>query len=217
MNHAWQALCSEISPLLAVRQVAIRIHLTFPFILLPGGVAQIIKNSDKPIHELSIAIAGPLVNVVIAGVLVVPLGLRLGPMPLTSHGLLPAGLANTPSLNPLLIWLFSANASRVLFSLIPAFPPGLLILRSAGQRRARATVRDKVAQIAALEAGFAALIRAAWQGLLPGRVTPHQTCSTTRGPAPFGATRLDPSWQRCARRPAPGSCGGQGLAHTIGA
>lgn len=97
-----------------------------PFILLPGGVAQIIKNSAKPVHELSPAIAGPLVNVVIAGVLVPPLGLRLGPMPLTSHGLLPAGLANTPSLNTLLIWLFSANASRVLFSLIPAFPPGLL-------------------------------------------------------------------------------------------
>jgi len=92
-------------------------------VLLPlGGVAQITKNPEKPFHELLIAVAGPLVNVVIAAVLVVPLGLRLGPMLLTSHGLLPEEFANTPSLNTLLVWLFAANASLVLFNLIPAFP-----------------------------------------------------------------------------------------------
>ena len=70
-------------------------------VLLPlGGVAQITKNPEKPLHELLIAIAGPLVNVIIAAVLVVPLGLSLGPPLLTSHGLLPAGLANTPGVNP---------------------------------------------------------------------------------------------------------------------
>lgn len=161
------------------------------------------------------SVAGPLVNADTAGVLVVLLGLRLGPMLLTSPGRRPADPANTPSLNTLLIWLFSANASRVLFNLIPAFPQGLLILRSAGQRRARATLQDMVAQISALEAGLAALIRAALQGLLPDRVPPHQACSTTRGPTPFSVTRLDSSWQRCARRPAPGSCGRQGLAQAI--
>lgn len=93
-------------------------------VLLPlGGVAQITKNPEKPLHELLIAIAGPLVNVVIALVLVVPLGLSIGPMLLTGHGLLPEELGNTTlSLNTALVWLFAANVSLALFNLIPAFP-----------------------------------------------------------------------------------------------
>lgn len=92
--------------------------------LLPlGGVAQITKNPEKPLHELLIAIAGPLVNVVIALILIVPLGLSLGPMLLTGHGLLPEELGNTTlSLNTALAWLFAANVSLALFNLIPAFP-----------------------------------------------------------------------------------------------
>lgn len=91
--------------------------------LLPlGGVATITKNADKPLHELLIAIAGPLVNVVIALVLIVPLGLSIGPMLLTGHGLLPEAMGNTPSFNTALVWLFAANVSLALFNLIPAFP-----------------------------------------------------------------------------------------------
>lgn len=91
--------------------------------LLPlGGVAHITKNPEKPLHELLIAIAGPLVNVVIALVLIVPLGLSIGPMLLTGHGLLPEELGNTPSLTTALAWLFAANVSLALFNLIPAFP-----------------------------------------------------------------------------------------------
>lgn len=91
--------------------------------LLPlGGVAHITKNPEKPLHELLIAIAGPLVNVVIALVLIVPLGLSIGPMLLTGHGLLPEELGNTPSLTTALVWLFAANVSLALFNLIPAFP-----------------------------------------------------------------------------------------------
>ena len=56
-------------------------------VLLPlGGVAQITKNPEKPVHELLIAIAGPLVNVVLAILLFVPLGLTLTPTVLTGHG-----------------------------------------------------------------------------------------------------------------------------------
>lgn len=93
-------------------------------VLLPlGGVALMGKNPEKPTHELWIAIAGPLVNVVIALVLVVPLGLSIGPMLLTGHGLLPEELGNTTlSLNTALVWLFAANVSLALFNLIPAFP-----------------------------------------------------------------------------------------------
>jgi len=92
-------------------------------VLLPlGGVAQISKNPDKPLHELLIAIAGPLVNVGLAIVLLVPLGLSIGPMLLTGHGLLPEELDNTASFTTALSWLFAANVSLVLFNLIPAFP-----------------------------------------------------------------------------------------------
>jgi Zn-dependent protease/predicted transcriptional regulator len=92
-------------------------------VLLPlGGVAYMTKNPEKPLHELLIAMSGPLVNVVIALVLIVPLGLSSGPLLLTGHGLLPGELGNTPSLSTALAWLFAANLSHALFNLIPAFP-----------------------------------------------------------------------------------------------
>ncbi len=101
-------------------------------ILLPlGGVALMGKNPQKPAHELWIAIAGPAVNVIIALLLLVPVGLAAAPSLLNSHGLLPAGLGNTPSLSTALLWLLAANVSLVIFNLIPAFPlDGGRILRA---------------------------------------------------------------------------------------
>jgi len=92
-------------------------------VLLPlGGVAQISKNPDRPVHELLIAAAGPAVNVVIAVLLLVPVGVAVVPSLLDGRGLLPSGLGNTPALSTLLVWLLAANVSLVLFNLIPAFP-----------------------------------------------------------------------------------------------
>lgn len=98
---------------------------TREILLLPlGGVAQLSKNPDQPAHELWIALAGPLVNVVIAGILIV-IGLTpqvdLFAYLLDGRGLSEI-LGNDITLSNLLLWLLSANISLVIFNLIPAFP-----------------------------------------------------------------------------------------------
>ena len=136
-------------------------------VLLPlGGLALMSKNPDKPLHELFIALAGPLVNVVIAGILIVPLGLSLGPMLLTGHGLLPEELGNTPTLNTALLWLFAANVSLVLFNLIPAFPlDGGRVLRAL---LAMVTGYPRATRLAAAIGQFAAVILGLY-GVLNGQ------------------------------------------------
>lgn len=91
-------------------------------ILLPlGGVAVMNKSPEKPLHEFLIAIAGPVVNIVIAALLALPAGSQIRAALLDGSGRL-ADSANDPTLNNLLFWLFSANLSLVIFNLIPAFP-----------------------------------------------------------------------------------------------
>jgi Zn-dependent protease/predicted transcriptional regulator len=91
-------------------------------VLLPiGGVAMLGRLPDRPRQELWVAAAGPLVNVVIAGVLYVVLGLAPGLAPLDGRGLLD-GTIPPPSVGLLLQWLLAANVTLVLFNLIPAFP-----------------------------------------------------------------------------------------------
>jgi Zn-dependent protease/CBS domain-containing protein len=91
--------------------------------LLPiGGVARLQRMPDKPWQELIVAIAGPLVNVVIALVLLPFLGR-------------PAGLENIEQMEHpgvgMLPKLVSVNIMLVLFNLIPAFPmDGGRVLRS---------------------------------------------------------------------------------------
>jgi len=90
-------------------------------VLLPiGGVALLQKNPEKPLHEFLIALAGPLVNVAIAG------GLWLGVERAFPLGVDPKALesaaAAVPSPEGLLLWLFVANVSLALFNMIPAFP-----------------------------------------------------------------------------------------------
>jgi Zn-dependent protease len=89
-------------------------------VLLPlGGVALISRNPEKPLHELVIAAAGPLVNVVIAIVLFgVVAGTGIVPANLNDLG----QLLNSPSWQTMLLWLLAANVSLVIFNLIPAFP-----------------------------------------------------------------------------------------------
>jgi Zn-dependent protease len=90
-------------------------------ILLPlGGVALLSRNPTKPVQELVIALAGPLVNVVIALILLVITGAGLALGGLDSTTLMDANQA--PSLGLFLVWLLQANIALVIFNMIPAFP-----------------------------------------------------------------------------------------------
>lgn len=91
--------------------------------LLPiGGLARLEDMPRKPWHEFWIAIAGPMVNVVIAFILGVILFATGG---LSSWSLFPT--AN----QGLLASLFSMNVVLVLFNMLPAFPmDGGRVLRS---------------------------------------------------------------------------------------
>src|SRR5574340_1462130 len=101
--------------------VAQRFGLTVrEIVLLPiGGVARLEKNPEKPLHELRIAAAGPLVNVAIAVLLFLAGGVAVSLGASEGQPLLQAADA-PPSLASLWTWLFAANVALALFNLIPA-------------------------------------------------------------------------------------------------
>jgi Zn-dependent protease len=81
--------------------------------LLPiGGVASLQRLPTNPIQEFLVAIAGPAVNLVIGGVLILLLG-RVAPERLSQ--------LDDPDVS-LLARLAAANLFLVVFNLIPAFP-----------------------------------------------------------------------------------------------
>jgi Zn-dependent protease/predicted transcriptional regulator len=126
--------------------------------LLPlGGVAQLTKNPERPLHELLIAAAGPAVNIVLAAVLALIVGLNSGVL-LDGQGLLPDDTTST-SFGAMARWLLAANISIVLFNLIPAFPlDGGRILRALLAMRLgmpRATrIASVIGQIIAIGLGI---------------------------------------------------------------
>lgn len=108
----------ELGHALAAKSVGIPVR---EILLLPiGGIAYLSRRPRQPIHELWIAIAGPLVNVAIA-VLLFPF------VPTTDIGstlsvvALPAPDA-IPSWSVAISSLFVANIMLVLFNMLPAFP-----------------------------------------------------------------------------------------------
>ncbi|MBV9105827.1 MAG: site-2 protease family protein [Verrucomicrobia bacterium] len=78
-----------------------------------GGVARLNRIPDKPWQELIVAIAGPLVNVVIAAVLI--FGIHV------TAGLQQVEHLESPRIE-MLAKVASLNVMLVLFNLIPAFP-----------------------------------------------------------------------------------------------
>lgn len=90
-------------------------------VLLPiGGVARLLSEPKKPLHELLIAAAGPAVNAVIAA----GLFLALGPSVLTTQGVeqLQVQALASPNLHGLLTLLFWGNVFLAVFNMVPALP-----------------------------------------------------------------------------------------------
>jgi Zn-dependent protease/predicted transcriptional regulator len=84
--------------------------------LLPiGGVAQLERMPDKPKEELWVALAGPLVNVVLAAML-----FFLIPRPGSQEEMM--AMMNTVNAQSFIFQLFYVNVALALFNMIPAFP-----------------------------------------------------------------------------------------------
>jgi Zn-dependent protease/CBS domain-containing protein len=127
-------LLHELGHVFAARRYGIK---TPDITLLPiGGVSRMEHMPEKPSQELVVAIAGPLVNVVIAAVILLALGYRY------------QGLGNLAEPRAgFLEQLASVNIFLVLFNILPAFPmDGGRVLRAALATR---LPRSRATQIAA--------------------------------------------------------------------
>jgi Zn-dependent protease/predicted transcriptional regulator len=81
--------------------------------LLPiGGVARLERMPEKPVQELVVALAGPAVNVVLAGI--------FGAVAI-AQGLLGSGTPGSLG-SELVVHLFAINVGLVVFNMLPAFP-----------------------------------------------------------------------------------------------
>lgn len=89
----------------------------YPF----GGVASLARLPEKPLQELIVALAGPLVNFLLIGVFGFLLWLLGAPQVFSPEVLIlrPAGI---PSLWYFLYALSAMNAILAIFNLLPAFP-----------------------------------------------------------------------------------------------
>jgi Zn-dependent protease len=144
-------LLHEYGHALAARKYGIA---TRDITLLPiGGLARLERMPDQPSQELVVALAGPLVNVIIAA------GLFLG---LTLTGTWQPLASLTTTSGNLLERLLAVNVFLVLFNLLPAFPmDGGRVLRSLLAMQldyARATrIAARIGQGMALVFGFIGL------------------------------------------------------------
>ncbi len=104
-----------------------RYHIKVPTItLLPiGGVASLERMPEKPQQELVIALAGPLVNIVLLFVLVPLAWVTALVTGAPAAGLNPTGwlgLSFQMGITNLLYYLAAVNLLLALFNLLPAFP-----------------------------------------------------------------------------------------------
>lgn len=118
--------------------------------LLPiGGVANMEKMPDKPIHELWVALAGPAVNLVIAAILLIYFQF-FGTYPNVEEF---TGVVTTDNF---LFFLLIVNIILAVFNMIPAFPmDGGRVLRALLAMRFD---RSKATNIAAKIGQFLAIL-----------------------------------------------------------
>lgn len=104
-------LLHELGHALMARQFGIR---TFDIILLPiGGLARLERIPEQPLQELAVAIAGPMVNLVLAGIFALLAGVWLGGVWHPPFSWLGRGLFEQ------MVWV---NLVLFGFNLLPAFP-----------------------------------------------------------------------------------------------
>lgn len=113
-------LVHEFGHALSARRYGIN---TSKIVLLPiGGVAQLDRMPEKPKQELVVTIAGPMMNVIIAGILFVVSAFRYPLYQIRSLDFVSSHFL------PSLMWI---NVMLFLFNLIPAYPmDGGRILRA---------------------------------------------------------------------------------------
>ena len=110
----------EFGHIAAARRYGIR---TPDVTLLPiGGVASMERMPEKPAQEIVVALAGPAVNLIIAVVLILALGITFNPETMSFEALQSSFWAQVAV----------ANVVLLVFNLIPAFPmDGGRVLRAA--------------------------------------------------------------------------------------
>jgi Zn-dependent protease/CBS domain-containing protein len=142
-------LLHELGHAFAAKAYGIR---TVDITLLPiGGVARMERMPEKPAQELVVAIAGPLVNVVIAAALLFVLSVT---------GNLDFGEMLDPTRFNALWALLYTNVMMVVFNLIPAFPlDGGRVLRALLATRLS---YERATQIAATVGQALALLMGIW-------------------------------------------------------
>jgi Zn-dependent protease len=104
-----------------------------------GGAARLNKLPDRPLHEFIIAVAGPAVNLIIAGVLLLVMwGFSISLVPELASNPMKV-FSNSDNFFQLILML---NVFLALFNLIPAFPLD-------GGRMLRATLAVKLGRLRA--------------------------------------------------------------------
>jgi Zn-dependent protease len=104
-------LLHELGHVFAARRYGVK---TSDITLWPfGGIANLERIPEKPSEELVVAVAGPIVNVVIAAILILLLGATVDPQHLTQ--------IENPKVG-MIAKLAGANLFLAIFNMIPAFP-----------------------------------------------------------------------------------------------